>query len=199
MVALLRYMYDLPFHTNGSEKWPTKMSSCTELYVTAGKYLIKELQHDVCRHMKNSSCFRPGRKVILDVADFVQALRQIMTCTVGDNCARRSMVSSCTTNLKLLRKEKEFVSLLRDFGDLGADIIEHEELECAILGSWTCSNSCTDEVEPVCPQCSEPFMTDDAWCRRDDESWWCYMCRKSTHPVCANCDRDVSWMQRDVI
>lgn len=199
MVALLRHIYGLPYRTDGSDAWPTSLEAYAELYATAGKYLMRRLQDNVRSSLQYvPSCYQPGTGVISDVSDFVRGVRKILTCTSCDQWARGCLVSACTKNLKLLYKDEEFLSLLRDFGDLGADIMGHEHFERTFSGSWMCSKSCASNPKPSCLTCGTRFYADYAWDDRHEKFWWCDECEEKVVPRCATCKETVVWIERDI-
>jgi hypothetical protein len=201
MVALLRHMYDLPYRTPGSEAWPTRLDSYAVLYATAAKYFIKDLQAMV----GDAILFPAGEEegdILLDhISDFVRAFRRILSCTPSDDRVRKLMMKTCATNLKLLLKEEEFFSLLREPGDLCAEIMGHEDLERAIYGSWMCSRRFEnqDKVTPTCSGCTTAFRRESAWNSRYRETWYCSECEENLRPKCGICDEEVVWIQRGIV
>jgi hypothetical protein len=129
---------------------------------------------------------------VRNMPDFTQALRIIMTRTSRNNRLRDLIVKTCIINLRQLQKDKEFTSLLAEFGELGADIFAHEDLECGIVGSWFCSKSCDNEEPPQCSNCARPFEKASAWSQRYHEGWYCDHCESDNlTPLCSTCSNEV--------
>jgi hypothetical protein len=169
------------------------------VYKTAGKYLVKELQAEICVHLQHLSQHYHLKSVISDVADFVKALRTIMSCTSSGEEARKLMVKSCCINLRILQQNESFLASLRENIDLGAEIIGNQDLERALLGSWICSLERESDMKPTCENCGRPFNLDDLWDDRDDGSWWCKSCEGSFGPRYQNCHSWITWVQRGLI
>lgn len=169
MVALLRHIYDLPYQRDGrdgGEKWPVDLNDSVTLWVTAGKYLMKDVQDAATRDIRSLSRYHHNQGVISDVPHFLAALRNIIACTSHEDDARKYMVTACIKNLTLLRKDDEFMSLLRESGELGAEIIGDKDLDRALLGSWMCGRMCEKTPEPQCSDCGYRFFVDSAWNQR---------------------------------
>ena len=166
--------------------------------MTAGKYLMKDLQHTVTMKIETLVYYTHNRGVITDVPDFIAALRNIVTCASPNEDARKHMVMACIKTLTLLQKEEEFIALLRECGDLGADILQHDNLDRSLLGSWMCGKDCEQVSEPVCSDCEHPFFQEAAWNSRNRELWFCRGCEEFTVPVCASCEEEVVWIRRGI-
>jgi hypothetical protein len=192
MVALLRHIYDLPIRPEGGEMWPWDLNSHAELYMTAGKYLMEGLKSEVCRSMTN--CHH-SHGTIRDITDFLKGLRKIMICTSSKDHARKVLVNTCILNLKLLQEQSGFLSLLREFADLGADILEHRDLGRELSGFFVCCDPCSD-VSPSCSKCDVMFEIGISWDQRSLEEWWCGNCKAPVVPWCMNCDTYLIWIQR---
>lgn len=199
MIALLRYVYDLPYKTTGNAAWPARLESYAEVYMVAAKYRIRDLQSIVSDDMLWLADNEDTFGVISYVSDFVPTLHKIVSLVPSGDHVRNLLVKICAVNIKLLRKEPEFLSLLREHGDLGADIIANEDLERGLLGSWMCSISCNTGAEPMCPKCNALFKIECAWESRYRERWYCIECDGSILPKCATCDKEVMWIQRGII
>lgn len=198
IVSLLRYIYDLPYQINGSERWPVSLESRAELYVTAEKYLVKGLQSEIRRDMAAEFDSYHMSSILLHVTDFVQAFRTIIGRTSRENDVRELMLKTCVMNLRYLQREEVFLLLLKDFAELGAAIIGYKDLECALLGSWMCSKKCDNEELLVCSDCSKPFAKELAWTSRHKKTWYCGHCELYMVPECKACDSKLIWIQRDI-
>lgn len=141
MVALLRYIYGLPYYECFGDQ-RGQLQPHAEAYVVAEKYQLQGLKFVIStnlRHMIHSE--RDLRKEGTEEADheraeFLDALRIIVAGTPAhdNNHGRKVMVEACVLNLRLLHQMSEFLSILRESSDLGADIIGHKDLECGLPG-----------------------------------------------------------------
>lgn len=198
MVGLLRHLYDLCYGASSQlddeKRWDSLMPHA-EVFVVAEKYQMECLQNEVCSNMRTrlEYSFQNGQFSNLD--DFLQALRNIVSHTSDNSYARRLMVRTCVMHLRELQYVPAFISLLQEFGHLGADIIGHEDLECGIPGAWMCSKGCPDDDPPWCSACSRPFDVDHAWASRHSESWYCDHCEERKRPICKICDETFEWME----
>ncbi|GAB7324720.1 hypothetical protein MBLNU13_g08579t1 [Cladosporium sp. NU13] len=143
MVAVLRYIYGLPYYERFGDQ-SDQLQPHAEAYVVAEKYQVEGLKLAISkklRHMIHSE--RDLRKEGTEEADneraeFIDALKIIVAGTPAhdNNHGRKVMVEACVLNLRLLHHMPEFLSLLRESSDLGADIIGHQDLECGLPGDW---------------------------------------------------------------
>lgn len=165
MVALLRHIYDLPYERggrDGGEKWPVDLKDYVTLWATGGKYLMKELQNAVTWEIKRLARYNLNEGVISDVPNLIAALRNIISCTSHEDKARKYMVEACIMNLSLLKEDDGFISLLRECGELGAEIIGDKDLDRGLLGSWMCGRDCEETPAPQCSDCGYVFFIDSA-------------------------------------
>lgn len=171
-----------------------------ELYVAAEKYQVQGLRYEIRSRMQNRMENSLAEGEFPNVDDFVQALRKVVTQASDDNLLRRLMVRTCAMNLRELQEVTAFISLLKEFGSLGADIIGHKDLECGLRGAWMCSKECTEDDTPVCSTCGKYFTVERAWANRHNELWWCTHCDDYKRPVCSECDVTFEWTEgRDLL
>lgn len=176
MLALLRYIYDMNYDHDGTNWWRDALVPHAEVYATAEKYGMNGLQAEVCQKMEALLVNDNVPLGVRNIADLLETFRIILTRTSSNNWARELMVKTCIVDLVILQKEEGFVSLLKEFGDLGADIIAHKDLECGLLGSFFCSKNCDNNERPQCAICAGPFDKDIAWAYRYNERWYCGKC-----------------------
>ena len=170
-----------------------------KLYVAAEKYQIQDLQYEVCSNMDRMIGISLDRSHSSDVNGFLQALRMINAHSFDrQNIARKLMVHACVMNLRKLQGQPAFMSLLREFGRLGADIIGHRDLECGVLGSWFCSTGCDDNGRPRCHHCGALFNVEHAWAKRHEGWWVCDHCLNECQPICATCAQRLDWIERGI-
>lgn len=198
MLGLLRHLYDLPYNTSpqtdDGKRWDSLVPHA-EMFVVAEKYQMESLQNEICGNMGLRLDCNIHEGQFSDVDDFVKALREIISHTSDNNRARTLMVRTCVMNLRELQDVSAFISLLREFGSLGADIIGHEDLECGLAGAWMCDKDCGEDDTPVCSTCGKYFSVERAWASRHNELWWCYHCCEEKGPVCRNCNVKVEWTE----
>jgi len=159
---------------------------------------MKDVQDAATRDIRSLSRYHHNQGVISDIPHFLAALRNTIACTSHEDNARKYMVTACIKNLTLLQKDDEFISLLRECGELGAEIIGDKDLDRALLGSWMCGRMCEKTPEPQCSDCGYQFFVDSAWNQRHLTHWWCSDCEETTSPVCAHCEEVVEWVQRGI-
>jgi hypothetical protein len=199
MVALLRYIYDLPYDEIFGDR-RTLLQPNAMVYVVAEKYQIEGLKLAVSRKMERliqdalgDSTSKSGTE------DFLDALRIIVTGThPSDQLARKVMVEGCILNLQHLQQQPAFTSLLRESADLGADILSHKDLECGLQGSWICSTSCMMEEKDrraVCGHCKRSLSREFAWEHREFGEWECPRCENYAEPECYACNMVLEWVR----
>jgi hypothetical protein len=200
MVALLRYIYDLPY----DDDFELRLKPYAMVYVVADKYQVNGLKLAVSDEMKRIAvCLHPSQlsSLTLDedvaISDFLDALRIVVTCTTThDQLARRFMVEACIANLQAWHSEPALLSLLRESADLGAEIIGHPNIACAFPGDWVCGGGCKARCTPLCMGCEKVF--EDDYARRNHETarWICEFCQYTGRPVCSECSQTVEWRRR---
>lgn len=203
MVALLRYIYDLPYYEGFGDQ-RGQLQPHAEAYVVAEKYQVQGLKFVIStnlRHMIHSE--RDLRKEGTEEADheraeFLDALRIIVAGTPAhdNNHGRKVMVEACVLNLRLLHQMPEFLSLLRESSDLGADIIGHKDLECGLPGDWVCEGNCNDRLTVECGRCATRIGDLSAVENRYNLFWPCEGCGSACIPRCVGCSDPVKWKRR---
>ena len=123
MMALLRYIYGLPYTPVASKEMrPLQFHALVSM--TAAKYQVHDLQEEVCEHMQciiDSQTYR--------TEDFLEALRAVITdAKMQGSPVRARMISACVAGLRALKTNAGFLSMLREFPDLGIEIIGHQDL-----------------------------------------------------------------------
>jgi hypothetical protein len=135
MVALLRYMYNIPYDDGFEE---LRLKPYAMAYVVADKYQVRGLKLAICDRMKRiagPSMDLGAKDSESSIRDFLDALAVVVTgTTTHDKLARNVMVEACTLNLQFLHRKPALLSLLRTSADLGAEIIGHPDLECGLPG-----------------------------------------------------------------
>ena len=203
MVALLRYIYGLPYHECFGDQ-RGQLQPHAEAYVVAEKYQVHGLRLVISknlRHMIHSE--RDLRKegdeeTNHQIAEFMEALKIIVAGTPAydNNHGRNVMVEACVLNLRLLHQTPEFLSLLRESSDLGADIIGHQHLECGLPGDWVCEGNCDDRLTVECGRCATRIEDLSAVENRYNLFWLCEGCGSACKPMCVGCSEPVKWKRR---
>lgn len=210
MMALLHFLYDIPYQTDATKDWARALKSYAEVYVVAEKYQIGALKSDVFEKMQEiitsdqyleTEGLRPDGvpERLKNKIDFIDALRIIYAGTpTEDTQARKMMLEFLIQNINFLRKEVELLSLLRVCPDLGADIIGHPDLDCEANGYWRCDNKVCKEARPECGGCDYPFEAYEQSRYRHEEAWQCPSCDIVDPPVCNYCSTWIQWKPRSV-
>lgn len=196
MVALLHYIYDLPYDKDfetGVLK-PYAMA-----YIVADKYQVKGLQlaaSNTMKHILESSTEFEGDDVEDGIRDFLDTLEVIIiNTTTHDKYARKVLVEACAMNLQFLRQEPALLSLLSEFPDLGVEIIGHPNLPCE-MGYWRCTGDCEGKCTLLCEVCYRPFGKAYSWRNREEIPWHCEFCLNESGPMCSKCGERVQWRSR---
>ena len=199
MVALLRYIYGLPYAACFSGR-PDRLYPHAKVYVVAEKYQIQGFKLAVSRSVKRKlhSEMNLGKEnadgSIVNFMDTFQAV--VKGIAARDNQLRKMMVDACVWNLRYLRQKPTFLALLEDSPGLSVEIISHPDLECGLPGDWICEVGCDDRFEPVCFHCSEPFGDGFAMSHRGDRYWYCGKCENNVAPICGICEQPLAWQRR---
>jgi hypothetical protein len=198
MMALLRYLYALPYATVDSEDVE---EACLHphalVYIVAEKYQATRLRYEAYKNMVTII----GTWGIdhYSFVDFPAAFRTIFTATLPTNKARALMLQVCIAGLPQLRENDDFESLLLDFPDLGVEIIKHSHL----AGDWLCPDGPDCDGLPTCFSCvetkeeyTEPLEPSFAHKHRDQEKWPCPSCGSLITPKCLMCEGVIRWTFR---
>lgn len=188
MEALFRYIYDCSYHEL-YQNTDSKLQFLAELYVTGQKYLVKGIERNVAEYMDSilwydaTCCFRSPPDP--DTKDFLAALETIMDGTPShDVVGRRTMIRFCAAHIYELKQMPEFVTLLKEFGELGASILQVESLDLMLDGCWHCCGMEDRRAVPRCRQCDEIFPLSYVRQHRTEELWECVVCQEKVQPVC---------------
>lgn len=176
-------MYDLPC-TDALSGY-TSLKSLAMIYVTADKYQVKRLKEKVYRKIqRHENC-----EYLLNIEDFLDALEVIITGTTPDDKnARATMINCCVNSINLLKRKPGFSALLRDHGDLGAEILHHKRLPLMLEGCWNCGSGTPHaEAVPSCRKCDTPYPESYVRSHRHLKAWKCPSCQNAEQPVCLEC------------
>ena len=201
MTALFRYIYDHPYDDLFTET-KTVLRSLAKVYVAGEKYQVQGLHENVTKEMGVFLHYitpswlgrdsKPGNPYI---EDFLAAAQIVFAGTTAqDKTGRAALIEFCVKKVSKLRKLPAFLDLLREFGDLGAEMFAHENL--SLEGSWYCDGQKHVMAVPRCPDCEENFRTSDLRKYRNQELWMCRSCDEMVMPVCLEhdgADRSVAW------
>lgn len=208
MIALLRFLYDIPYTGDAPKQWAQTLKPHAEVYLVADKYCIEALKSEVHKNMQDiikSNNYLMTVKthvgVLLDrlknTEDFVDALQIIYTGTTTEDIqARKLMINFLIQNIDQLRKENELLSLLKECSDLRAEIIGHPDLECEPDGFWYCVSFQCGECVPRCGKCMVEYDVPFLARFRYEELWQCPCCKVVERVLCKNCQTRIWWQPR---
>jgi hypothetical protein len=132
MMAMLRHMYGLPYNQVVNQNFRL-LQHHASAFVLAGEYqyhVLELVACDIMRSMLNSHA--------CSLEDFFQAIRVIFAATSRSAIATAFFVAACVADLRLLKQNADFLLLLREFPELGFEILGHQDLEVALpeAGEW---------------------------------------------------------------
>jgi len=199
MVALLRYIYGLPFDEPFAGRRHL-LQPHAKVYVVAEKYQIQGLKFAVYKSLKRmlqSETDLWKENADGSIVDFMDAFQAVDTGTAARNDQlRKMMVDACIWNLRYLRQKPRFLAILEHSPGLSVAIISHLDLECSLPGDWVCEVSFDRQCDPMCLYCKESFGEAFAIRHRDDHFWYCQKCEKNDIPICGDCEQPVVWQRR---
>lgn len=154
MMLLLRDIYNLPY-VDLIEDEGTSISFLAKVYVAADKYQIERVKLETHYQIrKHKQC-----KEMTDIEDFLNALETTSTGTAPQSDgARKTMINVCIKWIARLRRGESFLELLRNHGDVGAEIVAHDNLGFMAQGMWYCHSFPHASVEPQCVLCHNFFL-----------------------------------------
>lgn len=196
--VVLRHMYDLPCN-DALNEWSVSLESLAMIYVTADKYHVVSLKEKVHHKIqKHANCKR-----LSETQDFLEALAVIITGTTQeDKGARATMINACVKHIEMLQKSSKFSALLRKYGDIGAEILQHDRLPLMLEGTWQCGRVYRHaEAVPSCRKCHDPYSESYVRSHRHLKIWKCPNCQRAEQPVCLECGDEgecmfVNWQWR---
>lgn len=210
-MALLRFLYDLPYSIDDTERWTKTLKPHAAIYVVADKYQIEPLQSHVYEEMQKiarSSEYLKIEAIDEDVTayrltnkvDFVDALRTIYAGTPAkDSRGRKLMIDFLIQNIDVLKKEVELSALLKDTPDLCVEVIAHPDLHCNADGLWDCNGDYCDVTHPACRNC-ELMYTELTLSRyRREKLWRCQFCKFVGPAMCNDCKDSIWWQPHSVL
>lgn len=204
MLALLRFLYDLPYDAEANGKWADSLQPHASVYVVADKYQLESLKAAIaenvrkiittkaytqktgylrwCESFKNSDDFFGALHIILDIT------------TTQDTHARKVLVDFLVQNADFFRKQPELLSLIRDYPELAVELFSHPDLETEAEGSWMCTDDgCATNV-PSCGKCKLIFDQHFLRRYRHDDLWQCPVCKFVDEAKCLECRTTISWV-----
>lgn len=132
MMVLLRHMYDLPYTAVVNQNFRLLQHHAL-VSVVAVKYQYHVLEVEACEVIKSMV---GSHACSLD--DFLQTIRIIFAATARGRLVTTCLVAACVADLRMLKQNAEFLLLLREFPELGFEILGHQDLESALpeAGEW---------------------------------------------------------------
>ena len=131
-MVLLRHIYDFTY--SAAVKQDSQLlHHHASVSVVAVKYKYQVLELEACEVIKGMAA---SHSCTLD--DFLQAIRVIFTATTRSRMVTACLVAACVADLRLLKQNPGFLTLLREFPELGFEILGHQDLENALpeAGEW---------------------------------------------------------------
>jgi len=174
-------MYDVPY-IDELNLCIVSLKTLATIYLTADKYQVESLKKTVHQKIKEHihlwSLFVPQ--------DFLDAVKVIIIGTsLEDKDARATMINACVNHIQELQKLSGFSALLREHGDIGAEIIHHTRLPLMLEGTWYCGDKIRHpDAVPSCRRCEESFPESYVRSHRHRKAWKCPECRHLEQPVC---------------
>jgi len=188
MEALSGYIYGSSYH-HLWEDTDNKLQFLAQLYVAGEKYMVKGLNADVAMYMNShiwyDASFYFSYPPDPDTKDLLDAAQIIMAGTPSnDVVGRRVLVRFCAAHIHELRQMPEFVELLKEYAELGASILQVENLDLMLQGCWHCNAEEDRRAVPRCRKCDEIFPASYMREHRTEELWDCSFCQEKVQPVC---------------
>ena len=189
MIVLLRYLYDLPYDDLTKDP-KTSLHSLAQAYVVADKYQAVRLRDEIHHQIeKHDQC-----RDLTDHDDFFNALDVIVTGTTPQVVgAHATMIDVCVTHINSLSSQAAFSSFLQEHGEVGAEIINHNNLSLTLQGDWYCDCDARVEALPRCYWCFQSFPNHYLRDYHNEEKWTCPHCGQIAPPYCMMCEADVKW------
>ena len=204
MLALLRFLYGLPYDAEAKSKWLISLQPHAEVYVVADKYQIAPLKEAVAENMRQivtakTYTHKMGYLRHCDSFknsdDFYGALQVILEVTTKqDTHARQVLIDFLIQNIDFFRKQYEFISLLKEYPELAIEIISHEDLESEAEGYWMCHGEDCGTNIPSCSNCKFVFNAYFLRRYRYDDLWECPVCKSFHQAACTDCRAQISWV-----
>jgi hypothetical protein len=187
MMALFRYVYDIPYD-DLIDEWVLQFHA--KVYVVAEKYQIQGLHEKATENMKEYLWNATNWSLLVveenDATDFIATVRIILTGTPPqDNMLREALVEFAVSHINDLNQVPAFAALLKDHGDFGAEMFAHERLSLNLEGTWMCDGEEDRRAVPRCPKCEEAFDLGELRENRCQKHWTCCYCNQRVSPVCA--------------
>lgn len=207
VIALLRYIYGLPYTADTTKQWFDTLLPRALVYVVANKYQVEALRKEVCENMRlilNFKAYLAVERVpndwleerLKNRTDFTVALQTIIAgTTTNDTQGRKLLMDVLIQNFPHLRRTEELASLLKEVPELGVEIIAHDDFECDARGFWDCADPDCDAGVPNCKVCKTVFEPHHRRTYRYDLKWPCHgpFCKVFDQPTCKNCETRTCW------
>ena len=125
-MVLLRHMYDVSYSAAADQNFQL-LQHHVSISVVAVKYQYRILEVEAGEVIKgmvaSHSC---------SLEDFLQAIRVIFAAATRSRMVTAYLVAACVADLRLLKQNPGFLTLLREFPELGFEILGHQDLENAL-------------------------------------------------------------------
>jgi hypothetical protein len=156
----------------------------------AEKYQIQGLHAKITEYMKDMLWNATTNSLLVhEEADATDCLGAMKTgfaeTSTQDSTLRAALVEFCALHISDLRQLPAFSALLKEHGDLGAEIFAHDRLSLMLEGSWCCEGLMDRRAVPRCPGCDTKFPMSKLRENRHQLRWRCYSCGRDVMPVCS--------------
>lgn len=204
MLALLRFLYDLPYNAEANSKWVSSLQPHASVYVVADKYQLDSLKEAVANNMQKILTSKTYTNNLghlrwcdsfKNAGDFFGTLNTILeVTTTQDTQAREVLICFIIHNINFFRKQDKLLSLFKDYPELAVQLISDPDLEVEAEGTWMCvEDSCVSSV-PGCTKCNLVFEPQFLRRHRYDEQWQCLVCKVVDQASCVECKSKISWV-----
>lgn len=187
MMALFLYIYDMSYD-DIIDDWVLQFHA--KVFVVAEKYHVKGLHEKATENMKEMLWNATNWSLLVmkenDATDFLAAVNIILTETpTEDNMLREALVEFSVSHISDLNQLPAFAALLKEHGDLAAEMFAHERLSLMLEGTWLCDGDENRRAIPRCPECEDEFFISKLREYRGQRLWRCQFCGQKVLPVCS--------------
>lgn len=204
MMALLRFLYGLPYDAEANRKWGISLQPHASVYVVADKYQLDPLKEAVAKNMQkiitsktytHKSGYLRWCDSFKNAGDFFGALNTILeVTTTQDTQARKVLIVFIIQNIDFFRKRNELLSLFKQQPEFAVQIISHPDLEVEADGTWMCYDDSCNRSVPGCTGCNSVFEPQFLRRYRYDDQWQCPVCKVVDQASCVECKSKISWV-----
>lgn len=198
MMALFRYVYDISYD-DLIDDWVLQFHA--NVYVVAEKYQVQGLREKATDKMKGMLWNATNWSLLAteenDATDFLATVKIVFTQTpTQDNMLRAALVEFSVSHIHDLKQLPAFSALLKEHGDLAAEMFAHERLSFNLEETWLCDGIEDRRAVPCCPKCEKVVPVSKLREHRSQRLWLCSFCGQTVRPVCrrhSGMPKQVEW------